>query len=111
MARLPTLIAFLARGLVAATLCNCEGRICEHSKGHAYRATSGPFAGRMVESGHDPARLPAMYRCLSCREWWPWCIGAADDAPEICDSCWCDGRPKMAAATARKDAAPAAGKG
>lgn len=35
----------------------------------------------------------------------------ADDAPEICDSCWCDGRPKMAAATARKDAAPAAGKG
>ena len=85
VARLPTLIAFLARGLVAATLCACDGRICEHDKGHAYRATSGPFAGRMVES--EPARLPAMHRCPTCHQWWPWCIGGTDS--EICDECWC----------------------
>lgn len=100
MARFPTAITFLARGLLAATLCVCGGSICARSDGHAFRvvpaASSGPgvHAFHLVESDDEPATLPAIYRCPTCLRWWPWCIGAADDAPEICDDCWCDGSPE-----------------
>lgn len=32
--------------------------------------------------------LGRRYRCLWCRRDVPWCFGAADDMPEVCDDCW-----------------------
>lgn len=32
------------------------------------------------------------YTCPGCLRFVPWCYGAADDAPELCDECWAAGR-------------------
>lgn len=29
-----------------------------------------------------------VYQCSGCTRFRPWCDGAADDLPELCDSCW-----------------------
>lgn len=29
------------------------------------------------------------YRCAWCRRDVPWCMGASDDMPDVCDDCWC----------------------
>lgn len=29
-----------------------------------------------------------VYRCPGCDQLRPWCDGAADDLPELCDRCW-----------------------
>jgi hypothetical protein len=31
---------------------------------------------------------PRVYRCPRCRMHVPWCFGAADGHPELCDACW-----------------------
>ena len=59
----------------------------------AVDATAVDERGRLVE--HEPARPPATYRCPTCRRWWPWCVGGADEAPEICDECWADGNKEL----------------
>jgi len=28
------------------------------------------------------------YLCASCRLLMPWCFGASDDMPDVCDDCW-----------------------
>jgi len=28
-----------------------------------------------------------LYWCTGCATWQPWCCGAADDHPELCDDC------------------------
>ena len=30
-----------------------------------------------------------LYVCNACQAWTPWCNGAADDMPGVCDACWC----------------------
>lgn len=30
----------------------------------------------------------AVYVCAWCRRAVPWCFGAGDDMPEVCDDCW-----------------------
>jgi len=32
--------------------------------------------------------LGRRYTCPGCLRFVPWCFGAADDAPELCDDCW-----------------------
>lgn len=27
------------------------------------------------------------FRCAGCKQWQPWCNGAADETPELCDDC------------------------
>lgn len=29
-----------------------------------------------------------LYLCVACESWQPWCYGAADDMPAVCDACW-----------------------
>jgi len=36
----------------------------------------------------DEGEHTNIYRCGACGRWRPWCDGAADDMPEVCDRCW-----------------------
>jgi hypothetical protein len=31
------------------------------------------------------------FLCPRCRRRVPWCFGAADSRPELCDDCWAEG--------------------
>ena len=35
----------------------------------------------------DEAEDCGTFRCAGCDRTVPWCFGAADDAPELCDDC------------------------
>jgi hypothetical protein len=35
---------------------------------------------------HD--RCQGRFRCAGCKQMKPWCLGASDDRPEYCDTCW-----------------------
>jgi len=52
---------------MSAVPCTCEGAICG-------------TAGDKV--------LIRRYKCSGCKRKVPWCFGAADDAPNLCDDCW-----------------------
>ena len=80
---------------VAATLeavrlmCVCGGGICGDA-GDEYVE----LPDWLDDLGWYPARRPTMgpllYRCPGCRRLVPWCLGAADDKPELCDDCWAE---------------------
>ena len=60
--------------------CECNGKIC-----------------RISPSGRKLA-FTLRYTCPGCKRPVPWCFGAADNKPELCDDCWdadgeedCDG--------------------
>ena len=33
---------------------------------------------------------PKTYVCAWCRRKVPWCFGAFDDMPDVCDDCWAE---------------------
>lgn len=57
--------------------CTCRGSVCQDKHG-------------------NPATR--WYRCARCQRRVPWCFGAADDMPELCDDCWAAARPAVSAA-------------
>jgi hypothetical protein len=68
---------FQQRALVVPGLvqCTCGGELCRRSS-----------------TGSELA-YTKRYRCLKCRRYVPWCFGAADDKPELCDDCWAEAHP------------------
>ena len=65
MARFYTVVAMVARFLIAA-----------------------------VNGGLGFHEDESIYRCPTCRRWWPWFIGGTDS--EDCDECWADEHGEMA---------------
>lgn len=51
--------------------CQCSGTLCRKS----------PVTGRDLA-------FTLRYKCPGCKRRVPWCFGAADDLPELCDDCW-----------------------
>jgi hypothetical protein len=41
-----------------------------------------------------------VYQCPCCLRFVPWCFGAGDDMPDLCDDCWCCFEHDPAAPTA-----------
>lgn len=56
--------------------CTCRGAICRNDLGK---------------------QVVRLYLCPGCTRLVPWCFGAADDRPELCDDCWCEAHSKEAA--------------
>jgi len=57
--------------VTALVQCCCGGELCRRS----------PVTRR-------PLAYTLRYRCAGCHRSVPWCFGAADDLPEMCDDCW-----------------------
>lgn len=54
--------------------CQCRGEMCRRS----------PISRRGLA-------FTLRFLCARCRRRVPWCFGAADDRPELCDDCWAEG--------------------
>jgi len=57
--------------------CHCGGDIC------GTRDVRSLMTGAAVV-----VPLGRAYQCEACRRHVPWCCGAGDDSPELCDDCW-----------------------
>lgn len=52
--------------------------------------TDGPVICQDALGRYNPTAC--RYTCAGCKRRVPWCYGADDDYPELCDDCWLQAR-------------------